>query len=708
MKQDPNSLPGALAARYEVRAFLGAGAAARVLRAHDTELQRDVAIKLLVGGSVLASPGRFLDEARALSRLRHPNIVEVYDFGAVRECVYLVLEYAGGGSLLDEVCAAAVPPERVREVGLALLDALDHAHQNGILHRDVKAENVLLTDDRIPKLADFGLAKHRESGVRTRTGLLVGTPNFMAPELFEGTAATPAADLYAWGCLLHLVQTGEHLREGDLREIVQQARTGQLPQRARVGPLRDVVRRATDPDPRARANVHELRGLLRQAFQGPRERRTQQRPRVVAPARPDAAALNPRTRMASAQDIEQQPPAPPPRRVPLPLLISGAGLLALGVAAWALRGPTPPPPAPTPSVAAAPARSFSERWRSQLRTVELRAEVRRLHQVTYGKPDAAFETYHETQRHPGGERYQLAMVNTRIPGWVEQNDISCAKPDLAALDEAVAALPLVAEVERERAALTSWISDPAEPFDERLEVYRRLEALADLDAYIEAWGRPPAYRAEPIRRALVPVRLVEENVRDGETVSVKTGLEFPRPDVTEPVLPEGEAPTGQHLLHHWALDPARAMPFLLQDPDNLSQGQAATMNLWATFTFNVGSKRFEPYRDMRRVVTLPPHPGGVYRRLRLRLVLANLMAPDAVRVDWNDTRILVRPPVRLCRRWTYISAVEPEYSFDIDLPRELWKEGENRLKVRVRSMTGLNHRQGCDLYEVRLLADPAQ
>ncbi len=176
----------------------------------DLRLERDVAIKLL-SPEVAARPktrDRFEAEARAAARLSHSNIVLVYDSGEHEGVPFLVMERLPGRTLADELTHGPLAPERVRTLGVQVLAALGAAHAAGIVHRDVKPGNVLLTPDGTVKVADFGIAKSVDGVDLTTTGMLLGTPAYLSPEQLAGEPATPASDIYAVGVMLYEALTG--------------------------------------------------------------------------------------------------------------------------------------------------------------------------------------------------------------------------------------------------------------------------------------------------------------------------------------------------------------------------------------------------------------------------------------------------------------------------------------------------------------------
>jgi serine/threonine protein kinase len=201
---------GLLADRYRLGDLLGTGGVAEVRRARDTVLGRDVAIKLFRDMDVR----RFDNEIRTLAGLSHPGLVSVYDADTTGDLPFMVLELVEGRTLRDRVAKGRLPVEDVRRLGAAMADALAHVHANGFIHRDIKPSNILLDDDNVPRLADFGLALTASGARLTRTGEVVGTAAYLAPEQVRGTEITPAVDVYALGLVLLECLTGHREYEG--------------------------------------------------------------------------------------------------------------------------------------------------------------------------------------------------------------------------------------------------------------------------------------------------------------------------------------------------------------------------------------------------------------------------------------------------------------------------------------------------------------
>jgi eukaryotic-like serine/threonine-protein kinase len=195
------------AGRYRIVRDLGHGGMATVQLAHDEELNRPVALKLLpdhLAGDD-AFRARFLREARLAGRLSHPNVVRVYDAGEADGRPFIVMEYVPGTSLAE---AGRLAPARVVELGVQACAGLQHAHDAGLVHRDVKPANLLVRDDGVLKVADFGIARAAESTRHTQAGTLLGTAAYLAPEQIAGADATPASDVYSLGAVLYELLSG--------------------------------------------------------------------------------------------------------------------------------------------------------------------------------------------------------------------------------------------------------------------------------------------------------------------------------------------------------------------------------------------------------------------------------------------------------------------------------------------------------------------
>jgi eukaryotic-like serine/threonine-protein kinase len=213
---------------YEVEAVLGRGGMGIVFRARHVRLRRRVALKMLLAGAYAApnERARFQREAEAVSALRHPNIVQIYDVGDCDGRPYFTMEYVEGGSLARKLAGAPQPARQAAQLVATLAAAVHAAHASGIVHRDLKPANVLLDEDGTLKVTDFGLARRQDDGAAlTHTGQAVGTPSYMAPEQARGRPdmVGPATDIYGLGAILYELLTGRPpFRAATAAETVQQ------------------------------------------------------------------------------------------------------------------------------------------------------------------------------------------------------------------------------------------------------------------------------------------------------------------------------------------------------------------------------------------------------------------------------------------------------------------------------------------------------
>ena len=205
--------------RYHVVDAIGAGGMGVVYRAHDPTLDRDVALKLLHVEALdsAAARERFLREARALSHLNHAHICTVYEIGEADGRTFIAMEYVKGQQLSTVIPRNGLPIETVLRYGAQIADAIGHAHEHGIVHRDLKSANVVVTPESSVKVLDFGLARHLERDLEgtmptqagmTEPGVVMGTPGYMAPEVLVGQPADERADIWALGVILHEMASG--------------------------------------------------------------------------------------------------------------------------------------------------------------------------------------------------------------------------------------------------------------------------------------------------------------------------------------------------------------------------------------------------------------------------------------------------------------------------------------------------------------------
>jgi eukaryotic-like serine/threonine-protein kinase len=324
--------PRVVADRYRLVQQLGQGGMGRVWLAHDDLLHRDVAIKEIVPPTGLTPAERqemrerTLREARAIARLSHPNVVRVFDVLSTDGDPWIVMEYVRGRSL-QEVLATdgPLPVARVVDLGLGVLAALRAAHRAGVLHRDVKPGNVLLGEDGRVVLTDFGLATVPGDPVVTRTGLVLGSPAYLAPERARDGTAGPEADMWSLGATLYAAVEGQspYARPSAMATLAALATEPPAPAK-QAGPLRPVLNGLLRKNPAERISPEETERLLMRAI-GRRSRRAPGRPlfpgvRLRRPPGPDtfaaaagaaaastrriAASLNNDPRAASTPDAE--------------------------------------------------------------------------------------------------------------------------------------------------------------------------------------------------------------------------------------------------------------------------------------------------------------------------------------------------------------------------------------------------------------------
>jgi serine/threonine protein kinase len=303
---DTSIVGSVLADRYEIVEAISEGGMGRVYRAIQRTLDREVAVKcihphLMTSESVVQ---RFHEEARVASRLTHPGIVEIYDFGRASPeqggHFYIVMELLSGTDLSKELERGPLELERTVDLLLQVLAALTEAHDKGVTHRDVKPENIFLLGgsgrrERV-KLIDFGIAKTAGGRRLTQVGTLIGSPHYMSPEQVRGEAAEVSADLYAVGSILFEALTGQVLFDDtELMTILQRQLTAPRPDPREVaphrdipGPLAELCLRAIALDPSKRlASAEEFARALESAWRAASSSEVIERNSGVHPMVPD-------------------------------------------------------------------------------------------------------------------------------------------------------------------------------------------------------------------------------------------------------------------------------------------------------------------------------------------------------------------------------------------------------------------------------------
>jgi serine/threonine-protein kinase len=361
--------------RYRVLGLVGQGAMGVVYHGRDDSLDRDLALKLMKGASDAESRARFLREARSAARLQHPNIVTIFEAGEHDGAPFMAMELLEGVDLQRAIEAGLRPdPAVTLPIVLQLLAGLGHAHEHGIVHRDVKPSNLFLPRGRPAKIMDFGVA--RLAGGTAATGI-VGTPNYMSPEQARGTSLDGRSDLFSAGLILYELVTGEKAYRGDsivalLYKIAHEdADLSLLPRGARWERLRSVLTRALKRNPEERyPDARAMRDELTLALQDlggaadwstASDRGLMVRATAALP-RPEAAAPAPPTSVAPPPAEAAPPPAPAHgSRIAL-ALAAVASLAVFATGAWMLARsggapaatPATSTPAAAPSVSAPP------------------------------------------------------------------------------------------------------------------------------------------------------------------------------------------------------------------------------------------------------------------------------------------------------------------------------------------------------------------
>ncbi|MFF0082297.1 protein kinase [Streptomyces canus] len=323
-----------IAGRYRVLDRIGRGGMGTVWRAHDTVLGRHVAIKKLHPQPRLSEDElatlfeRTRREARSAARISHPNVVVVHDVVDDEGLPTIVMEYVPSTTLADRIRAhGPVPPEEAARIGLGVLAALRAAHRAGVLHRDVKPANVLLTEDDRVVLTDFGIAQASDTSTLTVTGQLVGSVDFIAPERLAGAGPGPEADLWALGATLFQAVDGHSpfLRD-TVTETMYAIALGPLPEVRKAGPLTPLIQGLIANKPDERLSAEEAERLLRTAA-------AERHPSVAASAVPAVDAVN--------AEPGNAPPEWKPERMPEPETERDHGKRVASAAGAVPDGPPP-------------------------------------------------------------------------------------------------------------------------------------------------------------------------------------------------------------------------------------------------------------------------------------------------------------------------------------------------------------------------------
>ncbi|MEV6879311.1 protein kinase [Amycolatopsis sp. NPDC051128] len=259
---DDERPPALLAGRYEVGKLIGSGGTARVYRAYDVRLARDVAVKIYDRDAVALDQRRRLREMSIQGSITHPGVVTLLDSGTENGRTYLVMQLVEGENLAERLLSGPMPVAEVTALADGLAEALAHVHSRRIVHRDLKPANVFLSADG-PLIGDFGIAHALDTTHITGTGLVPGTAAYLAPEQVGGEPAGPPADVYALGLMLLESLTGQREYPGTMVEaaMARLTRPPRIPDDL-PAPLAHLLRRMTQREPADRPTAAEVLRLL--------------------------------------------------------------------------------------------------------------------------------------------------------------------------------------------------------------------------------------------------------------------------------------------------------------------------------------------------------------------------------------------------------------------------------------------------------------
>lgn len=331
--------------RYAVLEPIGSGGMAEVYRARDELLGRDVAVKVLTDrlSRDRSFVERFRREAQSAANLNHPNVVSLYDYGSDDGAYYIVMEYIDGKSLGDIVAeSGALMPERAAEIASDVAAALERAHSSGLVHRDIKPTNIMLTSGGQTKVTDFGIARalggSTEQTQMTQTGMVIGTAAYLSPEQAQGNPVDARSDVYSLGCVLYEMLTGKPPFTGDapLAIAYKHVREDAVPPstvNADVpGELDAVTLKALAKNPDNRyTSAHEMREDLQRFLSGQTVLATP----LMATQTVVAPPISSGTQVISRTETEYEPP-PEPRRGVWYAVVALLILALFGLGAWLL------------------------------------------------------------------------------------------------------------------------------------------------------------------------------------------------------------------------------------------------------------------------------------------------------------------------------------------------------------------------------------
>jgi predicted Ser/Thr protein kinase len=291
-RQPMTSSTELLSGRYRLGRLLGRGGFSDVYLAVDELDNKDVAVKIVRSGDPELAR-RLSQEARALEGFEHPGLVRLLDTGVTGDQAYLVMEFVDGSNLAEKLCQGALTPLMTAALGATLADALSYVHARGIVHRDVKPANILVTPGGEARLGDFGIARLIDVSTLTLDGTTLGTAAYMAPEQLEDHQVGPSADIWSLGIVLLECMTGKRVYEGSPSEMIARRLAGPVPVPAALPvPWKLLLHGMLDPSPDGRLSTAEVAALLRSSpFAAPWDPSPSPTPDQVASTQPDDLTL---------------------------------------------------------------------------------------------------------------------------------------------------------------------------------------------------------------------------------------------------------------------------------------------------------------------------------------------------------------------------------------------------------------------------------
>jgi serine/threonine protein kinase len=276
--------------RYQVERSIGRGGMGTVWLARDERLGRHVAVKQigLLPGETAPDLARAMREARSSAVLHHPHVVSVYDVVEEDDHIWLVMEYVASRTLWEVISQdGPLTPEAAVSIGAQIADGLAAAHAAGTIHRDVKPGNILVTADQVAKISDFGIARAHDQGQLTQTGLVIGTPEYFAPELARGEDPTPAVDVWALGATLYAAVEGHppYPHQSNALALLMTIASTPPPRAEHAGFLTEPIARMLDPDPASRWSMQDATHVLKRLQEAHAREHTRQST-ATTPAEP--------------------------------------------------------------------------------------------------------------------------------------------------------------------------------------------------------------------------------------------------------------------------------------------------------------------------------------------------------------------------------------------------------------------------------------